>query len=74
MVGLIAILDAHSGQLVRGPELFARGLAFEETAEDLSESLSRVTRVAARSARRPQKSNAIFLFLMDIYLLLLFIL
>jgi ribonuclease J len=42
MVVAIAIVDAHSGEVVRGPELFARGLAFEEMQGELLEEAKEV--------------------------------
>lgn len=35
LVVAVVMLDSHSGELVRDPELFAKGLAFEEHVEDL---------------------------------------
>ncbi len=32
---IVVIIDSHSGEILRGPELFARGLVFEQAAEDL---------------------------------------
>jgi ribonuclease J len=44
MVVVVAILDAHSGELVRGPELFAKGVAFEETSESLMAEVKEIVR------------------------------
>lgn len=37
LVVVVVILDSHSGELVRKPELFSKGLAFEGRADDLLE-------------------------------------
>ncbi len=44
IVVVLVILDSHSGEIVRGPELFSRGLAFEEKIEDLLYDAQKVVR------------------------------